>query len=111
MQFDPSFQPESEDEFEFMQRLSELRQYGTQIGLSDKELAAALQQASMIVLMDELSSTVPTNEDVCPDCQTPINDLSADAIGADTVVLEPCGHQVEWDDIPKKVLDELYFDK
>jgi len=99
--------PDSVEEVEVVERLSEIREYALfEADMSEEEFVMLLSQFQTATLdetwdPDSFSSV----EHECPECGVPIDDVVTEAIGANPVV-EPCGDEVEFSQLP----DELFLE-
>lgn len=98
--------PETEEEVEFFERLSEARSYALEQGMDEAEIA---QVFSLFAtgMFNESSRQTEERESVhkCPQCGSIIEEVESPGMGMDPVLV-PCGCSVSHDDLPQ----ELYLD-
>jgi formylmethanofuran dehydrogenase subunit E len=104
VKLDIAIQPENEEEVEFLDQLTEARTYAIEeTSLSEAEIAAVFSQFSS-GLCTEHTPAERHGEVECPTCGEPVKAVDAPAMGSDPTC-KPCGHEVEWADLPADVTD------
>lgn len=99
MKHDILIQPETEEEVELLNILTDAREYAIEeTNLTEAEIAAVYSQFSS-GLSSEHDDDIQRSDLYCPECEEPVEDVEAGGMGADPVC-QPCGHEVEWSDLP-----------
>lgn len=96
--------PESEEEVELLESLSEIREYALQEADMDPESVAGIFAQMAAGLCTEAREPAPEYE--CPECDSPIEDVEAAGLGANPVV-QPCGCETSYEELPP----ELYLEE
>lgn len=100
MKLDIAIQPETEEEAELLDMLTEARAYAIdETNLTEAEIASVYSQFSSGLASEHDDGGPKTSDLYCPECEEPVEDVEAGGMGADPVC-QPCGHEVEWSELP-----------
>lgn len=108
MRVDFVLDPDSKEEVEVVEQLSDIRNYALfEADMSEEEFVMLLSQFQTATLDEtwepEDFSSVQYE---CPVCGGPVEDIVVEGIGVDPVV-EPCEHETTFDELP----EELFLDE
>lgn len=105
MRYDVHILPEDETEVEFLEMLTDAREYALDNGMEPGEAGAVMGQFAAGLFQE---GAVHTSQDkfACPDCEADVDGVEATGIG-EPPTLEPCGCQVPYEELPP----ELYLDE
>ena len=106
MKFDYNIEPETKYEEELIESVAMARNRALEHGVSEDVVSTVLSLFAM-----RMGSGSPTDQNaptgsVCPVCGELIEGVSISGIGS-VPELVPCGCEVEYDDLPDSVLDDL----
>jgi len=105
MKFDIHITPNTEEEVQLLEQLSQAREFGIEeTEMSESELAAVFAQFASGIHTEEQEEEKSYYEFSCPVCDGVVKDVQTPGMGEDPII-QPCGHTADWADIP---LD--YFD-
>ncbi len=107
MRIDFVLDPDSQEEIEVVERLSDIRDYALfEADMSEEEFTMLLSQFQTATLDETWDpENFQSVQYECPECGGPVEDVVTDGIGADPVV-EPCGHETTFRELP----EELFLD-
>lgn len=101
---------DSDDEEVLLSELAEARNRALQNGMSEQEVTRVFLIVAQGVLspsFDEQGVTsVEEEKTLCPSCGSVVEDVEFPGIGEEPVIV-PCGCEVEYDDLPQDVLDDM----
>lgn len=98
--------PETEEEVELLERLSEARAYAIEeAGMEPEQLATIFSQFASGMFTESGSAVDERESHECPQCGQRIEDVESPGLGMDPALV-PCGCSVSHDDLPQ----ELYLD-
>lgn len=105
-----TIESESQDELEFIEQVAHVRDQGLESGLSQGEVARVLVFVAQGLLSDsfERRDVSPSEEEnpFCPGCGGPVDGVEVPGIGEEPVV-EPCGCEMEFDELPQEVIEDI----
>ena len=106
MKSDFRLEPETEEEIELFDRLSEIREYALdEVGLSREEVSQLFNlYASGVIDESFVGPQLPESPE-CPSCGRAVVDVEATGLGEQLTVI-PCGHLVDSSEVP----DSLFLD-
>ena len=107
MKFDIHIAPNTEEEVELLEQLSEAREFGIEeTSMTESEIAAVYAQfASGIHTEEEEDEQESYYEFSCPVCDGVVKDVQTPGMGQNPII-KPCGHESDWADIPLDYFEE-----
>lgn len=107
MRSDIHIEPESDEEIEFIDQLSQARTYAVEETDMNPEDVAVIFSAFATGMFSESGRDVrPPKTHECPQCGQELKDVETPGLGMDPRAV-PCGCSVQYDDLPQ----ELFLDQ
>lgn len=103
MILDIQIKPESEEEVQFLEKLTAAREFGIdETDLTRAELASIYSEFAAGIASEIDVDRADDSYLTCPVCNTVVDDVTAEGLGGDPIV-EPCGCTVEWNELPDDI--------
>jgi hypothetical protein len=110
MKVNLTLEVDSPEEEQLLEELAEVRNRAIANGMSEQEVARVLNIVAQGVLSPSFEEqgvqSVEEEKTLCPSCGSVLESVEFPGIG-ETPTIVPCGCEVEYDDLPQDVLDDI----